>query len=69
MEYSVDKIPGQLRIDPEVGAHGQRQGKQHKRARQAGAKPEVEDRIDISEEARWRSSHEDDGEPELPPAI
>jgi hypothetical protein len=68
MEYSVGRIPGQLMIDPEVGDHGQRPGQQRKREKAPVRHQEAHDRIDISDEARRRSSHdEDDAEPEVSP--
>ena len=65
MEYSVGRIPGQLKIDPDAGGQGQ----QRKRQRPAGKDAvDAGDSVAISAEAR-RRAHEDDGnEPEEQPA-
>jgi hypothetical protein len=61
MDYSVDRIPGNVRIDPDAGGQ-ERQGKRGKPSR----KSETEDSVSISEEARKRSSQEPRPEPEEP---
>jgi hypothetical protein len=57
MSYSVGRIPGEVRIDPDAGGEG-RQRKREKPARRAGGK----DSVSISEEARTRSVSERDAE-------
>lgn len=50
MSYSVGRIPGEVRIDPDAGGQ-ERQHKREKAPRKAGGK----DSVSISEEARTRS--------------
>jgi hypothetical protein len=57
MNYSVDRIPGELRIDPDAGGR-ERQRKRERPQQKAGAR----DSVSISEEARMRSVSERDAE-------
>ena len=57
MSYSVERIPGEVRIDPDAGGQ-ERQRKREKPAQKAGGK----DSVSISEEARTRSVSERDAE-------
>ena len=57
MSYSVDRIPGELRIDPDAGGQGH-QRKRERPQQKAGAR----DSVSISEEARTRSVSEQDAE-------
>ncbi|GFO58569.1 hypothetical protein GMST_08940 [Geomonas silvestris] len=59
MSYSVDRIPGRLRIDPDAGGQ-ERQRKREKPPEKKRGK----DSVSISEEARLRSATEQDAEPE-----
>lgn len=58
MEYTVDRIPGQLRIDPEAGGQ-ERQKKREKQTPRPG-----KDSVSISDEARNRSIAERETEEE-----
>lgn len=49
MSYSIDRIPSQLRIDPDAGGQ-ERQHKREKPPQKQGGK----DSVSISEEARTR---------------
>lgn len=61
MSFSVDRIPGQVRIDPDAGGQ-ERQRQREKSARQKGR---GKDSVSISDEARSRSvTRRDDEEPE-----
>lgn len=62
MNYTVGRIPGNVRIDPDAGGEG-RQRKREKPAQ----KNDPGDSISISEEARRRSSEGDGTKPEEPP--
>jgi hypothetical protein len=57
MSYSIDRIPGELRIDPDAGGR-ERQHKRERPQQKAGAR----DSVSISEEARTRSVSVRDGE-------
>jgi len=57
MSYSVDRIPGEVRIDPDAGGQ-ERQRKREKPAHKAAGK----DSVSISEEAKTRSLSERDAE-------
>jgi len=57
MSYIVDRIPGEVRIDPDAGGQ-ERQRKRERPARKAGGK----DSVSISEEARTRSVSQQDVE-------
>jgi len=57
MSYSVDRIPGEVRIDPDAGGQ-ERQRKREKPAHKAAGK----DSVSISEEAKTRSITERDAE-------
>ncbi|GFO67286.1 hypothetical protein GMLC_08650 [Geomonas limicola] len=59
MSYSVDRIPGQLRIDPDAGGQ-ERQRKREKPPEKKGGR----DSVSISDEARQRSASEKDADPE-----
>ena len=64
MSYSVGRIPGGIRIDPDAGGQ-ERQRKRERPAQQGGGR----DSVSISEEARTRSiSAADDQEAEALPA-
>lgn len=54
MSYTVDRIPGTIKIDPDAGG----QERQRKRERPAH-KPDRMDSVSISEEAKRRSSLEE----------
>lgn len=58
MSYTVDRIPGGIRIDPDAGG----QERQRKRERPA-QKPGQTDSVSISEEAKRRSSLGEGEEP------
>ena len=58
MGYTVDRIPGSIRIDPDAGG----QERQRKREKPAH-KPEQTDSVSISEEAKRRSSLDEGAEP------
>jgi hypothetical protein len=57
MSYSIDRIPGELRIDPDAGG----QERQRKRERPQH-KADARDSVSISDEARMRSVSERDPE-------
>ena len=57
MSYSIGRIPGELRIDPDAGGQ-ERQRKREKQAPKGGGK----DSVSISEEARTRSVPPQDAE-------
>jgi hypothetical protein len=57
MSYSVDRIPGEVRIDPDAGGQ-ERRHKREKPAHKAGGR----DSVSISDEARTRSVSEQDAE-------
>ena len=59
MNYIIDRIPGNLRIDPDAGG----QERQRKRERPP-QKSDAVDSISISDEARRRSAQGDGKEPE-----
>ena len=60
VSYSIDRIPGEVRIDPDAGGQEHRR-KREKQAQKAGGR----DSVSISEEARTRSVSElDAGETE-----
>ena len=57
MSFSVDRIPGQIRIDPDAGGQ-EHQRKREKQAKKGGGK----DSVSISDEARSRSVTQQDAE-------
>lgn len=52
MDFNVDRIPGQLRIDPDAGGNGY----QRRRERQEPKRVGGADSVSISDEAKRRSS-------------
>jgi hypothetical protein len=61
-DYIVGRIPGNIRIDPDAGAHQQQHREKQPRKNGTG------DSVVISEEARKRSAEgAEDGQPEDPP--
>lgn len=58
MSYIVDRIPGSIRIDPDAGGQ-ERQRKRERQAHKAGQA----DSVSISDEAKRRSSLEEESEP------
>ncbi len=58
MGYTVDRIPGKVRIDPDAGGQ-ERQRKREKPAPRA----EQADSVSISDEAKRRSSLDEGAEP------
>ena len=63
MVYIVDRIPGNVRIDPDAGG----QERQRKREKPAH-KNDAGDSVSISEEAKRRSSQGEGPEPEDEPS-
>lgn len=57
MSYSIGRIPGQVRIDPDAGGQ-EHQRKREKPAQKAGGR----DSVSISDEARNRYTSERDAE-------
>ena len=58
MNYIVDRIPGNVRIDPDAGG----QDRQRKREKPA-QRSDAGDSVSISEEAKRRSSRDEGSEP------
>ncbi|HBG04960.1 MAG: hypothetical protein A2075_14900 [Geobacteraceae bacterium GWC2_58_44] len=61
MNYIVDRIPGNVRIDPDAGG----QERQRKREKPAH-KNDAGDSVSISDEARRRSAQGDGSDPREP---
>jgi len=61
MSYSVDRIPGRLRIDPDAGGQ-ERQRKREKPPQKQGGR----DSVIISDEARNRSASQRDEDEDTP---
>jgi hypothetical protein len=59
VNYIIDRIPGNVRIDPDAG--GQERQRKRERPHQ---KNDAADSVSISDEARRRSAQKDEKEPE-----